>query len=178
MEPHQGHRMNLFSKPRNNQPDNSNSQKPLFMTPQPGHTDKRSAASAFSNSSQRTFTPTRSSNLVENAASRNLADSSLHLPSFKFNMTTSRLESHSPSSQHSSSFYDTNGRFSARRPNVEMKKEDHGDYMRLICYHLMSFFQISMDTSSLRCSESSLLNIFLQNIDVPRPQKRSVLDQV
>ncbi|KAG1738527.1 hypothetical protein EDB19DRAFT_1909276 [Suillus lakei] len=95
------------------------------MTPQPGHTEKQSVVSAFSNSSQRPFAPTRSSNLAENTASRNLVDSSLHLPGFKFSTTTSRVESHSPSSQHSSSFYDTNGGFSARRPNVEIKKEDH-----------------------------------------------------
>ncbi|KAG2067347.1 hypothetical protein BDR04DRAFT_870000 [Suillus decipiens] len=125
MEPHQGHRMTLFSKPRHNQPDNSNSQKPLFMPPQPGHTEKKLAVSVFSNNSQRTFASTRSSNLVENAAPRELAESSLHLPSFKFNTTTSRAESHCPSSQHSSSFYDTNGGFLAKRPNAEIKKEDH-----------------------------------------------------
>lgn len=117
--------MTLFSKPRHNQPDDSNGQKPLFMTPQPGHTEKKIAVPAFSNSSQRTFTHTRSSNFAENAASRNLAESSLHFPSFKFNTTTSRLESHSPSSQRSPSFYDTNSGLSAKRPKVEIKKEDH-----------------------------------------------------
>ncbi|KAG1816519.1 uncharacterized protein BJ212DRAFT_1480954 [Suillus subaureus] len=95
------------------------------MTPQPGHTEQKSVVSTFSNGSQRAFALTRSSNLVENAASRGSAESSHHLPSFKFNTTTSRLESHSPSSQQSSSFYDTNGVFSARRPNVEVKKEEH-----------------------------------------------------
>ncbi|KAG1845885.1 hypothetical protein DFJ58DRAFT_503203 [Suillus subalutaceus] len=125
MEPHQGHRMTLLSKPRHNQPDNSNSQKPLFMIPQPGRTEKKSVVSTFSNSSQQTFAPTRSSNLVENTASRELAESSLHFPSFKFNTTTSHPESHSSSPQHSSSFYDTNAVFSTRRPNVEVKKEDH-----------------------------------------------------
>ncbi|KAG1747741.1 uncharacterized protein EDB91DRAFT_1334696 [Suillus paluster] len=109
MEPHQGHRI----------------QKPLFMTPQSRHSEKQSVVSVFSNSSQRSFTPTRSSNLAENASSRNLADSSLHSSGFRFNTTTSRAESRSPSFQDSSSFYDTKGGFTTRRPNVEMKKEDH-----------------------------------------------------
>jgi len=117
MELHQGHRTSLFSKTYNNQPDNS--QKPLFMTPKSGHSEKQSTVSMFSNSSHRPFAPTRSSMLVENAVSRDLADSSssLHLSGFKFNTTTSRSESRapgSPSFQHSSSFYDTKGGFSAR----------------------------------------------------------------
>lgn len=29
---------------------------------------------------------------------------------------------------------------SLQRPKVEIKTEDHGDYMRLNCYHLISFF--------------------------------------
>ncbi|KAG0704574.1 hypothetical protein DFH29DRAFT_1037353 [Suillus ampliporus] len=117
--------MSLLSKPRNNQPDDINSQK-LYMTPQqPRHSEKQSAVSVFSNSSQRLFAPTRSSNLAENAASRNLDSNSLRLSGFRFGTTTSRTESRSPSFQDSPSSYDTKGGFTARRPNVEIKKEDH-----------------------------------------------------
>ncbi|OAX35671.1 hypothetical protein K503DRAFT_802634 [Rhizopogon vinicolor AM-OR11-026] len=99
------------------------------MTPQPRHSEKQSTASVFSNSLQRPFAPTRSSGLVENLISRDLADSSPHLSGSKFNTSTSRAEScgppGSPSSQHSFSFYDNKVAFSAKRPPIEMK-EDNG----------------------------------------------------
>ncbi|OJA14711.1 hypothetical protein AZE42_04371 [Rhizopogon vesiculosus] len=102
------------------------------MTPQPRHSEKQSTASVFSNSLQRPFAPTRSSGLVENAISRDLADSSPHLSGSKFNTSTSRAElcgpPGSPSSQHSFSFYDNKGVFLAKRPPIEMKEDN--DYQQ------------------------------------------------
>jgi hypothetical protein len=117
MDPHQGHRMSLFSKINNNQPDNS--QKPLFNSSlqYPRHPEKQSTVSVFNNSLQRPFAPTRSSGLAENEIPRDLADSSLHLSGYKLKTSTPRGESRappgSPSSQHSSSFYDNKGGFLA-----------------------------------------------------------------
>ncbi|KAG1747479.1 hypothetical protein EDB19DRAFT_1949495 [Suillus lakei] len=111
-------------KPQNNQLYSSlNSLKPPFMAPRPGNSERQSAVSMLSNGSQRPCASTWSSNLSENPASRNLANAGLCLPNFKLSATASS-ESHRPSSQRSSSFFDTKGGSSARRPIVKFKEED------------------------------------------------------
>jgi hypothetical protein len=110
MDHHQGHRMSLFPK---NHHQLDNSQKPLFMTPQPRHSEKQSTVSVFSNSLQRPFAHIRNSGITDSAISRDLVDSSLHLSALKFNRSASqsRAPAGSPSSQHSSPFYDNKGGF-------------------------------------------------------------------
>jgi len=111
--------MSLFLK-HNHQPDNN--PKLLFMTPKPRDSGKQSTVSVFNNSLQHPFAPARNSGLAEGAISRDVANSSLRLSGFKFNTSTSRAESRalpgSPSSQHSSSFYDNKGTFLARVSRV------------------------------------------------------------